>query len=176
MGKHIYIKLACLNNSFSSKQAFYFHKRYKHPNKNKNQKRNMENVTCHICHQVFSNRKTLAPHIQAVHIQKHLYCCKYCPKTFTTNKTRNSHEKRHTGDLDCKLCHKSFNSGTAFTQHMWAHQGIRPYVCTLCPETFVENRSLKKHALNKHGVLIKGGISKEILANFVKDSSEVKMC
>jgi len=127
--------------------------------------------TCHHCGKVMASNKQLILHLSGVHLKLKQYVCNTCGKSFPNADQLCMHKKRHTGELTCPMCNKSFMKKQNFKEHLRAHQGIRPYKCTACDAGFIDNRALKKHALKVHGLVIKGGINKECDIGVVKTAA-----
>jgi len=102
----------------------------------------------------------LKQHQQEVHIDTRDHKCGVCQENFTSRQMLQQHAAVHTGELDCPFCDKTFKWKHSLNDHIRAHNGIRPYECDLCEGSFIDNRALKTHSLKKHGIEIKGGISK----------------
>ena len=114
--------------------------------------------TCDVCGKVLVTVELLQRHKQNVHADTYDHKCDVCQKTFATLQRMRQHAQSHTGELDCPLCDKTFRWKHSLDEHIRAHKGIRPYKCDQCDADFVDNRSLKRHALKIHGMKIQGGI------------------
>jgi len=89
------------------------------------------------------------------------FLCTVCNKEFSTNKSRNRHEKTHNeqNKLRCEICNRSFSTNDSLKRHMATHIGEREklvrspglrsqeksFACNICDKTFVRNDSLRSH-------------------------------
>jgi hypothetical protein len=127
--------------------------------------------TCDVCSKVFCTVPKLKQHQQEVHTDTRDHKCSVCQERFKSRQLLQLHAAMHTGKLDCPLCDKTFKWKHSLDDHIRAHKGIRPYECDLCEASFIDNRALKTHTLKKHGIKIKGGISKNFGTARVKSSA-----
>lgn len=93
-----------------------------------------KSVTCPVCHHSYPEHR-LKHHIKTVHpdtvpvqgkglMVKRAEKCPYCDSYFLKN-------------------------SSDFQQHIWAHQGLKPYLCTMCDYAGRSRSNLKTH-MNRH--------------------------
>ena len=77
-----------------------------------------------------------------------------CKKAYSTGKALKKHQKlAHEVDLDlvtCKVCKKQLSTPFKLRAHMLVHSDLKPFTCSLCSETFKEQRNVVKHMKLKH--------------------------
>merc|ERR1712038_338363 len=80
--------------------------------------------------------------------------CPQCGKQFYYKDALKKHQKlAHEVDLDlvtCKVCKKQLSTPFKLRAHMLVHTDLKPFSCSLCSETFKEQRNVVKHMKLKH--------------------------
>jgi len=143
---------------FTSKYRLSYHLRYYHG------ETKIKQYKCKICSIAFAKVLEYRAHMLEVHNQEYkkpepTIPCHLCSKKFRSMGNLKDHQAAHEEpQYQCKLCDKKFRWSHTLTEHMFAHEGIRPYSCSVCKETFLSNRMLKNHAIQAHGLQIKGGL------------------
>ena len=54
--------------------------------------------------------------------------------------------------IQCKFCHKSFNSNTGHRLHEGTHRGVFPHTCPYCGKGFLSSNHLRGHLVDHTGV------------------------
>ena len=110
---------------------------------------------CPQCGKQFYYKDDLKNHVQ-VHDGELKHVCKEadCKKAYSTGKALKKHQKlAHEVDLDlvtCKVCKKQLSTPFKLRAHMLVHTDLKPFSCSLCSETFKEQRNVVKHMKLKH--------------------------
>ncbi|XP_077300957.1 uncharacterized protein LOC143921501 [Arctopsyche grandis] len=103
---------------------------------------------CDICLKTFARRGNLIRHINS-HTGLKPFRCEICLKSFSQKSTLKSHSRTHTGEkpFQCDVCLKSFLFKSHLTQHTLSHTGIKPHECEICSKSFSKKSNLAKHIL-----------------------------
>lgn len=114
-----------------------------------------DKLICDICSEVTTTRNAFVRHKWRAHLIG--VRCRHCEKHFSTEHSRNEHEKIHTGEprrikkrkineiaCNCKDpdCQKHYRRGTP--------QRRQPNKCKHCDEVFIYVRVLRKHLWTAH--------------------------
>ncbi|KAK2186472.1 hypothetical protein NP493_199g06054 [Ridgeia piscesae] len=108
------------------------------------QKHKLESVTtCQICQAKFESNKRLKIHLQmkhkeisAVDMRKML-----APQ-------RKSHGKIGRKTHKCPYCSRTFlRANSDLQKHIWIHEGVKPFKCSLCPHACRSKNNLAAHML-----------------------------
>ena len=104
---------------------------------------------CPKCDKSFQNNNLLKDHIDVVHEGKIPYVCPHCGKGFKSGKGLTGHIAIHEGmkKFLCSLCPSSFLTETALKRHVREihHEGPKAYLCTLCGKSFATGNRLNHH-------------------------------
>uniref|UniRef100_A0A1A9ULL2 C2H2-type domain-containing protein n=1 Tax=Glossina austeni TaxID=7395 RepID=A0A1A9ULL2_GLOAU len=81
------------------------------------------------------------------------YKCDQCSIRFVSKSNLNAHLKRHKdekppckrGPYICPRCDKVVKSPGLLSQHLYKHDGVKPYKCQQCQATFTWKSNLKTH-------------------------------
>ena len=108
---------------------------------------------CHICDRMFSIKKTLENHIEAVHGGKKPYKCEICDQCFTQSSGLSGHVQRvhEEKKIKCSICGVMISKGY-FKVHMYSiHEGKKPFNCDICESSFAESTKLNtsEHNMKK---------------------------
>ncbi|KAG6464512.1 hypothetical protein O3G_MSEX014567 [Manduca sexta] len=79
--------------------------------------------------------------------------CKVCHKIFETQKKLYLHQRLHFKNIMCPLdaCGKKFATKGDLEKHIRTHTGERPYRCEICEKSFAQRGTLKAHRDALHG-------------------------
>lgn len=103
---------------------------------------------CHICSKALKTREALRAHIDR-HNNPGKYICNFCGTTFSIKGNLNLHVQRIHSEKSgtCVECHKTVANLPA---HMRSHSGEKLFICKLCNQRFMTQRSLSHHMGFKH--------------------------
>ena len=126
--------------SFRRKQTLNMHILAKHSSVEKS-------FLCDKCDKTFATASMLQQHKYAVHPDRPMLSCRFCPHKVKTKQALASHERKHTGEkpFACKLCSKTFKQASALNTHKLIHNGKLPHECKICHEKFRYAPTLKAH-------------------------------
>uniref|UniRef100_UPI0037E9490D zinc finger protein ZFAT n=1 Tax=Semicossyphus pulcher TaxID=241346 RepID=UPI0037E9490D len=100
----------------------------------KTHKEKKKSVTCPVCQQSYPEHR-LKHHIKTSH-----------PDTLTAQGKGLMVQRAD----KCPYCDSYFvKNSSDFQRHIWAHEGVKPYVCTVCDYTSRSRSNLKTH-MNRH--------------------------
>ena len=107
---------------------------------------------CNICGKKFMYSASLRVH-KAIHKDERKYECENCPATFKTRQGLMMHSDMHKEHkFKCAYCGKTFWQKGGLIRHTRMHLGLKPYVCTMCGNSFTDPSILRRHLLYKHKV------------------------
>lgn len=105
---------------------------------------------CTLCKVTCKSNAQLERHSR-VHTDVRPFECTQCSSAFKLRNHLKSHIKTiHLGEkkYKCGVCGKELNDKGNFDVHLRKHEGIKPFACHYCSDTFYGPRLLKKHTLN----------------------------
>lgn len=156
-----------------SKSSFWLHNRKKHSTQ-------PEEYICTKCNIQFSSIKRLRIHLQIKHSEldkneireivlsfkrqrskfgQRIHRCPYCDKAFTSSFLNlQKHIWMHEGikPYKCSLCSYSSSNQSNLNAHMIRHSSEKPFLCTECGKSYKSRTALRWHIRNhKSGLLFK---------------------
>ncbi|CAG6015820.1 unnamed protein product [Menidia menidia] len=107
----------------------------------------------------------LQAHMKTHHEQGSSVTCPVCQQSYPEHRLKSHIKSSHPDKLPvrgkglmvqraekCPYCDSYFlKNSSDFQQHIWAHQGLKPYVCSVCDYTSRSRSNLKTH-MNRHNV------------------------
>lgn len=112
-------------------------------------------ATMHICSICGKQRTNIQQHMKS-HAKKRIYKCSTCGEGFFKYAMLTLHKRthQHQRDFPCRHgCAKRYKaSGDRDRHEKSVHLGIKPFVCNLCPESFVRDRDLRLHQRKHTGM------------------------
>ena len=117
-------------------------------------------------------------HIAIAHEGKKPYPCPHCPsKSFTSQCGLAKHlRSKHDGpgkkkSLQCDQCEKAFYDAYTLKRHVTTvHEGLRPFACPCCSQTFPIKKNLHRHIKTKHAEMSDELLPKSFLLISVSSS------
>lgn len=124
---------------------------------------------CKLCSVTCKSPSSLVTHVDAIHLLKRQYICRFCDSDFSRKSHVKEHEANHLIDKEksvCRTCHKQFNKKAMqekkkkqickfcleifgkknkLTEHLEIHKVGTEYPCTICDNKFVSIDRLNSH-------------------------------
>ncbi|XP_014865635.1 PREDICTED: zinc finger protein ZFAT isoform X2 [Poecilia mexicana] len=105
----------------------------------------------------------LQAHMRTQHEQESCAVCPICQRTYPQHRLKHHLKSSHPDKVPvggkgpmvqraekCPYCDSYFlKNSSDFQQHIWAHQGLKPYVCSVCSYSSCNRSNLKTH-MNRH--------------------------
>ncbi|XP_069699987.1 zinc finger protein 585A isoform X4 [Periplaneta americana] len=157
-------------------KEFLTHYRACHVSKeNEDTAKRRSNVTCPVCHKVFSQPSALSRHLKLHNPLTRHHICELCGEVVLRRDQILEHARRHYGDelpdnykklseqgsryrdslvrrsFMCEYCGREFNKKLNLQLHVRRHTGERPYGCQLCGKAFYTNQQLAIHVRQHTG-------------------------
>ncbi len=103
--------------------------------------------TCPVegCGKVYTRRKGMLAHYEAVHSERKPYECNECGKTFARKEGWQRHNHDTARPYLCPTCGKTFRNPRAREVHERSHNDDRRYPCSYCEKRFFTNGQRKVH-------------------------------
>ncbi|XP_041532582.1 zinc finger protein 263 isoform X3 [Microtus oregoni] len=101
---------------------------------------------CSTCGKSFRQGMHLTRH-QRTHTGEKPYKCPLCGENFSHRSNLIRHQRIHTGEkpYTCHECGDSFSHSSNRIRHLRTHTGERPYKCSECGESFSRSSRLTSH-------------------------------
>ncbi|KAJ2938419.1 hypothetical protein O0L34_g13336 [Tuta absoluta] len=125
-------------------------KQIRKPRRKKGTPITIEDLTCHICKNIYKNPNSLRDHIKRHTTErKRDYTCDRCGKTFYNKGTLTTHVMAHDQIRRhvCRICNKSFVFPNMLRRHVEMHSGIKPFSCEICGRCFRLQYQLNAHKI-----------------------------
>ena len=114
----------------------------------------MKQNTCNICGKLYSGKKTLAEHVNTVHLKLKPFQCHLCEKAFFREYKLQDHITFcHFGVRNhvCDKCGKSFGSKEDLRVHNnFVHEKLKKVKCEECDKMFNAKSALSRHVATVH--------------------------
>ncbi|KAK5606778.1 hypothetical protein CRENBAI_015844 [Crenichthys baileyi] len=105
----------------------------------------------------------LQAHMRTQHEQESRAVCPICQRSYPQHRLKHHLKSSHPDKVPvggkglmvqraekCPYCDSYFlKNSSDFQQHIWAHQGLKPYVCSVCNYSSCNRSNLKTH-MNRH--------------------------
>ncbi|XP_046971413.1 zinc finger protein 585B-like isoform X3 [Vanessa cardui] len=167
LNRHIEVSIddgvLCCDRLYADKKSFVTHLQEKHVN------RSTEGaLICKTCGLIEKDHDALAAHVIERHAdveerkkktEPNLRCqkfipavCPECNKSFSNKYNMLTHMKTHTSELStskfmCIKCNKTYKSRGSLTYHQRVvHEGVLPFLCSMCGEAFPSRTARDTHA------------------------------
>ncbi|XP_018352535.1 PREDICTED: zinc finger protein 62 homolog isoform X1 [Trachymyrmex septentrionalis] len=108
---------------------------------------------CSHCDDEFFTTEELEEHKNSAHKKEKPFQCNICKKRFLYKQGLQRHETLHNNKDEkfvCDYCKETFRTCTKLARHLITHAGPRPYMCKLCPRTFLLSHHLTRHMRMSH--------------------------
>ena len=114
----------------------------------------IKNNTCNICGKLYSGKKSLAEHVNLVHLKLRPFQCHLCEKAFCREYKLQDHITFcHFGVRNhvCDKCGKSFGSKEDLRVHNnFVHEKLKKVKCEECDRMFNAKPALSRHVATVH--------------------------
>jgi len=108
-------------------------------------------VPCDQCEKMFPDLNILNFHVQNVHVMKKPKICPICDKACTDDNVYKCHMNRHNGlrPYACETCGNSYHTNRDLKKHQSVH--TLPYKCIICEKCFSAKGILDDHVRKHRG-------------------------
>uniref|UniRef100_A0A3P9LK71 Zinc finger and AT-hook domain containing n=2 Tax=Oryzias latipes TaxID=8090 RepID=A0A3P9LK71_ORYLA len=115
------------------------------------------------CKYTTLDKYKLQAHLRALHEQVSRATCPVCNHSYPEHRLKHHMKSSHPDKVPvrgsmvqravkCPYCDSYFlRNSSDFQQHIWAHQGLKPYACGMCDYSSRSRSNLKTH-MNRHNV------------------------
>lgn len=104
--------------------------------------------SCTMCGCILPNSQERLQHMNIEHGVT-IYPCPSCDEVFGSSRLLCQHKKIKHGvvmpQLSCPMCKKTFTTALNLRGHMNMHQGLKPYICRKCGDSFAYSQSKHRH-------------------------------
>nr|XP_006984774.1 zinc finger protein 263 isoform X3 [Peromyscus maniculatus bairdii] len=99
------------------------------------------------CGQGVNGGAPLLTHRGAHRVEKRLFECSTCGKSFRQGMHLTRHQRTHTGEkpYKCNLCGENFSHRSNLIRHQRIHTGEKPYTCHECGDSFSHSSNRIRH-------------------------------
>lgn len=99
------------------------------------------------CGQGVNGSAPLLTHRGAHRVEKRLFECSTCGKSFRQGMHLTRHQRTHTGEkpYKCNLCGENFSHRSNLIRHQRIHTGEKPYTCHECGDSFSHSSNRIRH-------------------------------
>ncbi|XP_076332563.1 uncharacterized protein LOC143237324 [Tachypleus tridentatus] len=113
-----------------------------------------EILSCNMCSEKFTVKKTLLDHCRTLHAITDPIICELCGKCFSSVDSFQNHQTIHSGDkpYPCEVCFQSFSEKSLLMHHLRTHYSEKPYRCHYCGKGFTLKGNLKIHVQGHEGI------------------------
>nr|XP_020464095.1 zinc finger protein ZFAT-like [Monopterus albus] len=114
------------------------------------------------CKYTTPDKYKLQAHLRTHQGQENSLACPVCQHSYPEHRLKHHIKTSHPDTLPvqgkglmlqraekCPYCDSYFLKNSEFQQHIWAHQGLKPYVCSVCDYAGRTRSNLKTH-MNRH--------------------------
>ncbi|KAL7668750.1 hypothetical protein ACOME3_009441 [Neoechinorhynchus agilis] len=111
-----------------------------------NMSENSKQSECDTKKRKLDNDSSIDPIIiQNEGVDKKMYGCRRCPKSYTTLGALKMHIRTHTLPCKCHICGKAFSRPWLLQGHLRTHTGEKPFKCAVCDRAFADRSNLRAH-------------------------------
>ena len=110
-----------------------------------------ERSNCRFCDKKFKSARAVHCH-ERIHTDKK-FKCQTCDKVFRIKTQLKKHQLSHINEnpFSCDTCGKHFKGKQGMERHSRVqHEGIKPYPCVMCDQSFFYHGDLKMHKIKVH--------------------------
>lgn len=107
---------------------------------------------CDNCELGFSRKDNFKRHMRLHDITQidRMRACPHCDRKVSDDNFAR-HVRRHSANLQCKMCDRTFNTKSSLQRHTRIHTGVKPFECPVCMKRFTQSSNMKIHVLTHTG-------------------------
>ncbi|XP_065091101.1 zinc finger protein 260-like [Ochlerotatus camptorhynchus] len=109
---------------------------------------------CAYCDKRFSDKRSLAQHVQTYHMDGDAQCqstCEYCGEVYASKASLLHHMKLHTTAASCEICGKVFKERRKLRLHIQRkHEKLKKHECSICNKKLASLDSVQMHIKTYH--------------------------